>query len=42
MIPGWIFDGAKIWKWDKSIYFGMWVAIIGLVIIYFRFYVLFF
>lgn len=30
MIPGWIFDGAKIWRWDKAIYLGMWVVIIAL------------
>jgi Zn-dependent protease len=30
MIPGWIFDGAKIWAWNKVLYAGMWVAIIAL------------
>ncbi|MCK5560286.1 MAG: M50 family metallopeptidase [Thermoplasmata archaeon] len=38
MIPGWIFDGAKIWRWDKGIYFGMWGAIIALGVFHFGLY----
>jgi hypothetical protein len=29
MIPGWIFDGAKIWDWNKGIYILMWACIIA-------------
>lgn len=35
MIPGWIFDGAKIWRWNIGIYFVMWVFIIILAIFHF-------
>lgn len=34
MIPGWIFDGAKIWRWDKGLYVVMWILIVGLAIFY--------
>jgi len=35
MIPGWIFDGAKIWRWNIGIYLVMWVFIIILAVFHF-------
>ena len=38
MMPFWIFDGAKIWRWSPGIYIGMWVPIVLLAIFHFGIY----
>ena len=34
MIPFYVFDGAKIWRWNKQIYFG--IVAIGILFMYLR------
>jgi len=36
MIPGWIFDGAKIWRWNVGIYIIMWIFIIGFAVLHYE------